>query len=104
MQVLLSVVLVMDGGAWYAQCLEYDIAAQGPTVADTLDRFSRCVVEQAAWDARDKLVPFSALKPAPEKFWKLFAEAHACTRPSFPINTGAVVPELRVMVLNVRVR
>jgi len=107
-QVTVRVVVFQEGEVVCAQGLEYDIAAQGPTVDDCLYEFERLVVGHIAISLEHGLEPFKGLQPAPEKFWTLFEQSriplHA-TRVSFSgkelDRAGVVVgpPEIRVASL-----
>lgn len=71
----LSVLLLQEGKTWVAQCLEYDIAAQGKTIAAAKDAFSRTFAGQVFVDLHHKLDPLSGFSPAPKEYWDQFKSA-----------------------------
>lgn len=55
-QLILSVVLMWDEDRWVAQCLEYDIAAQGHSIDEARESFERIFFGQIKLDlARGRL-------------------------------------------------
>lgn len=68
----LSVVLLREGEAWVAQCLEYDIAAQGKTIQDAKHAFALTFAGQVAVDLHHKTEPLSAFSQAPPEYWEQF--------------------------------
>lgn len=63
---------------WVAQCLEYDIAAQGRTINDALYEFQRLVVGRVSMAAKRGVDdPFQGLKRAPEAYWQRFEKESA---------------------------
>ena len=65
LQYRLRVLLLREGATWVAQCLEYDIAAQGSTIAEAQE----ALVRTLAGYARRGL---SSLSPAPGQYWEQF--------------------------------
>ena len=66
-------VVVFQEGDWVcAQCLEYDIAAQGKTLDDCLYELYRLIVCHIAISVEHGLEPLRSLKPAPTRFWEWF--------------------------------
>jgi hypothetical protein len=68
----LRAVLLEEGEAWSAQCLDYDIAAQAQTLLDLHDELARVLVTHIAASIELGREPFSSIKPAPERFWELY--------------------------------
>ena len=66
---MVSVLLHRDGSAWVAQCLEYDLAAQAPTVEEAKNRFLRTLSAQILDDLLDGRRPLSRLGQAPQHFF-----------------------------------
>lgn len=64
-----------DDGRWTAQCLEYDIAAQAATLPELTRELQRVLIAHFAISGEMGLEPFFGLPQAPQKFWKMFAEA-----------------------------
>lgn len=71
-----SVLLHRDGWAWVAQCLEFDIAAQGDTVAEVKIRFASTFGAQLAWNLHDGTEPFAGLKQAPQRYFDGLEETY----------------------------
>jgi hypothetical protein len=70
----LDVLFIKDGTAWTAQCLQYDVAAQGDTLKDAQKAFEDVLAVEVAYLAKrgDSL---DCLPAAPQCYWKLFREA-----------------------------
>lgn len=71
-QVSVRVVVFQDGDRVCAQCLEYDIAAQGETLDDCLYALDRLIAGHIAISIEHGLVPLHDVKPAPQRFWDWF--------------------------------
>ncbi len=88
-----SVLLHRDGDAWVAQCLEKDLAAQGPNPEEAKKRFLRALGAQIAWDLQDKREPLSNLPQAPQRYFEksVFAAQFGPELPVFvPVTTEPV--------------
>jgi hypothetical protein len=68
-EISLHVRLIQEDGAWSAQCLEYDICAQGSTRQESLERFHKTALGQTVLDYREGKRPFEGLRPAPFIYW-----------------------------------
>lgn len=68
-RVSVRVVVFQDGDRVCAQCLEYDIAAQGKTLDDCLYELDRLIAGHIAISIEHGLVPLQGVKPAPRRFW-----------------------------------
>jgi hypothetical protein len=96
-------VLFEEGGSWSAQCLDYDIAAQAKTLLDLHDEIVRVLAVHVSASAQLGGEPFAGVKPAPKKFWDLYADGLRMeSRPiSFRIDRGRelppIHPELRIV-------
>jgi predicted RNase H-like HicB family nuclease len=67
----LRVVILKDGDIFVAQCLEYDVAAQGKTEEQAIKRLKACLraeEEIAAAEGRE----LSDIGPAPEAFHAVY--------------------------------
>ena len=62
---------------WAAQCLEYDIAAQGDTLEDAMNRFERTFVGSIVLSLKNEQEPLSAFAPAPASYFELWEKALA---------------------------
>ena len=72
-EVSVRVVVFQEGGDRVcAQCLEYDIAAQGKTLDDCLHELDRLIAGHIAISVEHGLEPLRNLKPAPRRFWDWF--------------------------------
>ncbi len=71
----LHVLILREGDGWAAQCLEFDLAAQGSTVREAQDAFERVFQLQIALDKQDNKMPFEGLKRAPDSYWDRAREA-----------------------------
>ena len=103
----LDVLLIYEGNSWAAQCLQYDIVAQGDTVKDAQRAFEYVLAVEAAYlDNIGKSL--AAIPPAPEWCWKAYNEALGLEFPKgaavrLPINISnllnSLIPEQRELRL-----
>jgi len=63
------------GNGWAAQCLEYDIAGQGKTIAEAKDRLEKSFVGQIIIDAKFGNPPLAGVQPAPREYWEMVKRA-----------------------------
>lgn len=85
----ISVLLLREDAMWAAQCLEYDLAAQGRTLAEVKEAFRRTFTAQIMVDLHYKLEPLVAFQAAPSWYWNMFQNADQFTDwklPSFMIH------------------
>lgn len=78
------VLLIAHGDSWSAQCLEYDLAAQGKTLTEAQRSFERLINDQVAIDKHFGRKPFAGLPRAPKIYWDAWNQASQLTRPSAP--------------------
>jgi hypothetical protein len=64
----LTVLVCGRDGAWSAQCIEFDIAAQAKTLDDVLYEFERTLHTQLLLDQEHGREPLGDIPPAPEEF------------------------------------
>lgn len=64
-----TVLLFQESEWWVAQCLEYDIAAQGKTVAEVKDSFIKTLAGQMVVDVRNGNRPLEGIQRAPKYYW-----------------------------------
>ena len=100
----LRVLLVSDGGAWTAQCLEHDIAAQGKTIQDALVEFQRTLVAEVCLHASRGAQGLDSIPRAPHMYWKKYHEGelldhrrHPPFVPDCPLPPAFMIPEFREM-------
>ena len=74
-QVAVRVVVFQEDERVCAQCLEYDIAAQGQTLDDCLYQLGRLIVGHLAISTEKGFEPFRDLKRAPQRFWEWFEQS-----------------------------
>jgi hypothetical protein len=71
----LSIVLLKEGSGWVAQCLEYDIAAQGNTVKKAQQAFEKTFVGQLIVDVKHNKMPLEGIAKAPKMYWDMIDQA-----------------------------
>ena len=71
----LSILLLKDGGLWTAQCLEYDIAAQGSDIHEAISEFHKTLAFEVAYSHERGLPPLHGIPAAPQYYWKVFEES-----------------------------
>ena len=68
--------VVFQEGEWLcAQCLEYDLVAQGKTLQQLSRSLQRLIVVHVAVRLRHNQPPFRDLPRAPEKYWSMFRKS-----------------------------
>lgn len=67
----LNVLFIKDNECWVAQCLQYDIAAQGDTISDAKAAFEYAIAAEASFldECGDGL---DAIPSAPKFFWDMY--------------------------------
>ena len=71
----IRVLLTLEHATWVAQCLEFDIAAHGTTIAEAKRAVVRAFAAQVALALHYGEKPLATLKPAPQEYWQLFEHA-----------------------------
>ena len=99
-QLAVSVLLKKSDDAWYAQCLEYDVAAQGPNVAEVKNRFLKTLMSQIAFDMQDGKLPLSGLPSAPRHCFDLLSNAVE-DGPALPVWVPKDAARVRVHFLRI---
>lgn len=100
----LRVLLMKDGagGNWVAQCLEYDIAAQGENLQEAMSAFEYVLNCEAAYSSAQDQEPLAGIGPAPDHYWRMYDQCGWPLAPSkgddFPQQFGNLpgLHELRV--------
>ena len=77
----MRVLLLKENATWIAQCLEYDIAAQGPTIALVKEAFVHAFASQIAVALYYKEDPLATFGRAPQHYWELFSKAERLAEP-----------------------
>lgn len=68
MKMDIRMVVFPDDNAWVAQCLEYDIGAQGDSVEEVTARFEAALMANILESIKRTGEPFGGIDPAPEYF------------------------------------
>jgi hypothetical protein len=91
------VVLFEEAGAWSAQCLDFDIAAQAETLLDVQDELVRVIAVHVAASAQLGREPFAGIAPAPPGFWDLHESGvRVESRPvSYRLDNGPALPPIQ---------
>lgn len=77
---LLSVIFIKDQcSGWVAQCLEFDIAAQGKSIKDAQNAFERVLAGQVMLDMQNNRRPFTGIGQAPKEYWDMFEASERLT-------------------------
>ena len=77
----IRVLLFQEKTGWIAQCLEYDISAQGNNMKDAMLTFRDIFVAQIARDMDRGIKPLSMKKQAPPWYWQRLKEAEPLKNP-----------------------
>jgi hypothetical protein len=75
----LNVLFFKEEGFWVAQCLQFDVTAQGETLPEARKSFERVLVAQILSDLQEKRQPLSSVPSAPAKFWQWYRSRAATT-------------------------
>lgn len=68
----LRAVVVQDGDLWAAQCLEYDIGAQGRTLEESIERLSFAIRAECTESAERNGTEFAGIPKAPSEFEEMW--------------------------------
>jgi hypothetical protein len=96
----LSVLLFKEGELWSAQCLQFDIAAQGQTIRDAQRAFEFALVAEVGY-AQQRKGSLDKLPAAPRCYWEKFEQAMALkegeeTEPlRVPYDVAQLLPSMR---------
>jgi len=86
-----SVLLTQEGNAWVAQCLQYDVTAQGSSIASAKENFERMFVGQIIADISVGRDPLEAIPQAPRLYWDKFEHGEKLSERK-PFYVGDAVP------------
>jgi hypothetical protein len=75
-RLVLTVVLKKGLREWVAQCLEFDLAAQGPTQEDALRSFERVLAGQLMLDGMKMRRPLEGIRKASNEWQQLATHAN----------------------------
>ena len=82
---------------WVAQCLEHDLAAQGPSLETARIAFERTLAAQVQLDLSRGLAPLAGIPPAPQEYFQIFAEAEFQVQPLQ--EQGSLPPSYQIAAL-----
>lgn len=88
--ITLRLLLSKEDGLWIAQCLEYDIVAQGHTLRDVKYEFEKLLVGNIVAHLENGLEPFANTPKAPSETWTIFLDS------SESLDVRADWPEFRL--------
>ena len=74
----LSILMFREGNGWIAQCLEYDITAQGNGDQAVKDSFEKTFVGQVIVDIIHGKKPLEGISRAPKMYWDRIANTSGC--------------------------
>jgi hypothetical protein len=75
----LNVLFFKEKDMWIAQCLQFDVTAQGETIPKARKSFERVLLAQIISDLEEKRAPLSTVPSAPAKFWHQYRSKAATT-------------------------
>ena len=81
----LSVLLVKKADVWVAQCLEYDITAQGKEIDDARKSFERVLLAHVMSDLDANRQPLDGVPPAPADIHEMFRSSKRLAERPAPI-------------------
>ena len=73
--ITMRVLFLSEGKTWVAQCIEYDIAAQGHTFEEVQKNFERTFVGHILLDLSRGKEPLEDIPPAPDFYRERFERA-----------------------------
>jgi hypothetical protein len=77
----IRVIAYRDGDSWVAQCLEYDISAQGSDFDTAMQRLEIVVNAQCEYSQREFGQAFARIDPAPQAFMARWDQLTAVNAP-----------------------
>jgi hypothetical protein len=91
LQYELSVLIIKQGASWTAQCLEYDLAAQGGSIDEAQKAFEYVFTGQLLLDIKHGRLPLHGVGRAPVRFHEMFARATS-EKPARAFDMPAEIP------------
>jgi hypothetical protein len=98
----LSVLILQEDKTWVAQCLEYDIVAQGETIAKATQAFEKTLVGQIIIDVKHKKRPLEDIPSAPKFYWDKFENAERL-QDKKPFHLPDYIPSVNARAEDLRV-
>jgi len=99
--IVINAVAFQEDGLWIAQCLEYDFVGCAETLDELPDEFLGQVTDQIEADLEAGHEPFFGFKPAPQRYWALFAAARAVSKPLKPRKDDLAHPQVQTQLFPV---
>jgi hypothetical protein len=76
-----QIVVQPEAGAWVAQCLNVDVAAQGATIHEAREALAQTLSEHIVLALHNGETPFDGLPAAPHEYWERFRSAERLADP-----------------------
>jgi hypothetical protein len=101
----LTILFLRDRDYMVAQCLEYDITAQGKNLEEAKNAFERTFAGQIVLDVKEGKEPLAGIAQAPAVYFELFKKADrlADSMPLYiphempsPFSVNALAEDLRI--------
>ena len=74
MKLQVQVLVFQTQEGFVAQCINFDFAAQGQSVEETLARFQKAFMCQLIADLKDKRLPFSTMQRTPTRYELMYTQ------------------------------
>lgn len=81
-EIKIRAVVFREGDWWIAQFLEYGLVTARKRLEDIPAEIRRVLTVQVLGSLARGIEPFSGLRPAPRRFWKMYEQATALTEMS----------------------
>jgi hypothetical protein len=91
----ITILVLREGTAMVARCLEYDIAAQGDTIEDALEAWEDVFIGRILLDMRAGRELFHGIGRAPERYFELFRRARPMAANPIPLPNDVPQPWMR---------
>ena len=93
LSILIRHEVIANASGWVAQCLEYDIAAQGDTISEAMASFRRTFLGQVRVDVAHGRKPLEGIQKAPAEYWAEFSRAEQLMPNTTPFSVPEYTPE-----------
>lgn len=92
----IRLLLFQELGEWVAQCLEYDIVAQGSTIDEVQNSWTHMFLGHIALSEENKVELMHGVPISPKIYWGKFEEAEKISQKNIVLPTGIIAVEQRV--------
>ena len=96
----LSVLLLKEGKSWVAQCLEFDITAQGKTPKDAKKTFENTLLGQFILDVEQGKKPLEGIPQTPKIYFDLIERVKPRQQERKSIYVPQSIPSVRAASAN----